>query len=210
MVQNKKAIYVVYLIFAGLALFCICKGILGLVGERVTLDEAFSTGLKGGEIVSGIPAYGSNHYNLAIDNSINTVPLGMEYYYMILSEDQQKAFVVRGPKNFGDNFDEDNKNFRNITIKGKVKQANEEVRRTFGYNLGTVDRFSLEYFYIDLTNTWLCILWLTAGMLNILIFVTIVVHTNEFGSDGTRIILTFASLIAVIVAGILLAYLYMQ
>ena len=69
--------------------------------------------------------------------------------------------------------------------------------------------------YIDMTSTRLSILWLIAGILNIVILVIIVAlkiksWNNKYGSSSTGVGLVTVMLISMLVAGILLIYLFMR
>ena len=54
--EKSLVLGAVVFIIATIAGFVI--GIMGLTGEKTSLDEAFASGLSGGEIVSGVPANG--------------------------------------------------------------------------------------------------------------------------------------------------------
>ena len=207
---KKASPALVFVVFGLIALFCIGYGITGFVGEKVTLDEAFSSGLDGGEIVSGVPPTGSNQYNLKVKNRVNMIPLGDEYYFLICSENEDKAFIVRAEKEFGDNFDGEYKNFRNKAIKGKVKRTNSRVESNFTY-----DRMLDSAVFIDLTSTRLSIMWIIAGILSIVLIICFAIQTkknkyDEYMSTGTKVGLGSAMLISMLVAGCLIIYLIMR
>ena len=215
--MNQRKVSPVWgiLIFVILTLFCIGYGISGLTGEKVTLDEAFTSGLDGGEIVSGIPPYGSNHYNLRIENRVNFIPMGSDYYFMILSEDEERALIVRAPKDFGDNFDGEYKNFSNKSIRGKVKKSNSKVENNFRLdNPMAMNKFQTSM-YIDMTSTRLSIMWLAVGIFNILMTVVLIMRMkksqyDDYVATGKKVGLAAFLIIGVIAATVVLIYLFMR
>ena len=160
--NNKKAPNpVIGLILCVLiAAFSIFMGISGLKAEPQSLDDAFENGLKSGFCVSGKPYFGANKPNFEYKHSINFIPIVTEYYYIILSEDGDKGFLVRADKDFGKNFSSASyENISGITIKGKVKASKDKV-----LNSTNLDQAFLEGdMYIDTLNRSNSLKWLFIG-----------------------------------------------
>lgn len=180
-------------------------GIRGFTGQNVTLDDAFANGISGGEIVSGTPVYGGNQYALKVKHTVRSIPVGNDYYYYILSEDEESILAVRAPKDFGKNFDGEYKNTKNVRIKGKVKRMDYKVRNSLSSGYG-------DDYYIDLLSSRMSILWLTVGILNLIIiglFVFLNIKKNNdsyFSETAVYKALGAFMLCAFIAAGVLLIY----
>lgn len=153
-------------------------GVMGLTGEKKSLDEAFSTGISAGEIVSGVPAYGSNQYVLKVKHTVRSIPVGNDYYFYIASEDEEDVLAVRASKDFGSNFDGEYSNSKNIKIKGKVKRMSYDVRNSLSGGSGYGDDY-----YIDLLSSRMSILWLIAGSLGLLCIILFVLLNMKKKND---------------------------
>ena len=160
--NNKKAPNpVIGLILCVLiAAFSIFMGISGLKADSQSLDDAFENGLKSSTCVSGKPCFGANKPNFEYKHTINFIPIVTEYYYIILSEDGDKGFLVRADKNFGKNFSSDSyENISGIKIKGKVKASKDKI-----INSTDLDQSFLEKdMYIDMLNRSNSFKWLFIG-----------------------------------------------
>ena len=176
--EKSLVLGAVVFIIATIAGFVI--GIMGLTGEKTSLDEAFASGLSGGEIVSGVPAYGGNQYALKVKHTVKSIPVGNDYYFYICSEDEESLLAVRASKDFGRNFDEEFRNYKNIRIKGKVKRMKYETRTSLNSDEIVVgDR------YIDLLSTRMSILWLIVGVLGLICIVLFIMANRSRQYDGS-------------------------
>lgn len=81
------------------------------------------------EFVSGETHYGSKLL-LTMKHTFNyIIPMGKEYYYCVYSDDTDTVSFVRAGKKFGDNFNNDSYSSSAVKIKGKVREADSQVKR---------------------------------------------------------------------------------
>ena len=170
------------IVFGIIAAISVFFGISGLMGDSRTLDSAFDTGYDLGSVVSGTPAYGAPEANLDFKHSVSSIPIGHEYYYMILSEDKDKILLVRADKDFGSNFDSESfENTTGISIKGKVRKASQKVSRNFS-ELATI--MEPDVMYIDTTYKSRSIKWFIIAAINLLLIVTLAANYAINGRHG--------------------------
>ncbi|MCR4793963.1 MAG: hypothetical protein K5898_02075 [Ruminococcus sp.] len=145
-----------------IAAFSLFMGISGLKADSQSLDDAFSNGLNSGAYVSGEPAFGANKPNFVYKHTVNFIPIVTEYYYIILSEDEQNGVLVRADKDFGKNFDSSTfENISGIKIKGKVKASKSKI-----LNSTDLDQsFLTKDMYIDMLSRRNSFKWLYIGVL---------------------------------------------
>ena len=172
--EKSLVLGAVVFIIATIAGFVI--GIMGLTGEKISLDEAFASGLSGGEIVSGVPAYGGNQYALKVKHTVRSIPVGDDYYFYIAPEDEDNVIAVRASKDFGNNFDSEYNNINGISIKGKAKKMNYKVRDSLSTGFG-------DDYYIDLLSTRMSILWLIVGALGLICMILFAVSNIKKKND---------------------------
>lgn len=172
-----------FIVFAIIVILSLYFGISGLIGGgEVSLDSAFESGMDKGSIVSGVPPYGAPQANLDYEHGINSITIGHEYYYMILSEDQQTILLVRADKHFGENFDSESyKNINGTSIKGKVRMTSNDVTAKFG-ELTQLDEPELKY--IDTTYVSRSIKWFIIAAINILLIIFVALNYAIFGRNG--------------------------
>ena len=121
--SSEKSIIWGALLFIAITIAGFIIGIKGLTGEKVSLNDAFANGLDRGEIVSGVPSYGIDHYALKVKHTVRGIPVGNDYYFYIIDENDENALVVRASKDFGVNGTDEH----HITVQGKV---NADVDKT--------------------------------------------------------------------------------
>ena len=172
--EKSLVLGAVVFIIATIAGFVI--GIMGLTGEKISLDEAFASGLSGGEIVSGVPAYGGNQYALKVKHTVRSIPVGDDYYFYIAPEDEDNVIAVRASKDFGNNFDSEYNNINGISIKGKAKKMNYKVRDSLSTGFG-------DDYYIDLLSIRMSILWLIVGALGLICMILFAVSNIKKKND---------------------------
>ena len=199
--SNGKGLLLGAVLFIIVTIAGFVIGITGFTGEKKSLDEAFTSGLSGGEIVSGVPAYGSNSYALKVKHTVKSIPVGNDYYFYICSEDGESLLAVRASKNFGRNFDEEFNNYKNIRIKGKVKRMLYETRTSLNSDEIVVgDR------YIDLLSTRMSILWLIVGVLGAICIVLFIMANRRRQYDGSYSEASGSMVLKALIGGSFLAY----
>ena len=176
--SSEKSIIWGALLFIAITIAGFIIGIKGLTGEKVSLNDAFANGLDRGEIVSGVPAYGIDHYALKVKHTVRGIPVGNDYYFYIIDENDENALVVRASKDFGKNFDSEYQNSKNVRIKGKVKRMDYKVRSSLSDNGG----YGGDY-YIDLLSNRIAIMWLVVGIVGLLTIIIFVVTNMKKKND---------------------------
>ena len=177
--SSEKSVIWGALFFIVITIAGIVMGIKGLTGDKVSLSEAFANGLDGGEIVSGVPEYGADHYALKVKHTVRGIPVGNDYYFYIANENEDSVLVVRAPKDFGKNFDGEFKNTKNVRIKGKVKRMDYKVRSS----LSSDSVYGGDH-YIDLLSNRMALLFLIGGVVGVLtIILFILVNMKKKNDD---------------------------
>lgn len=174
--SGEKSLILGAVVFIIATIAGLVLGITGLTGEKKSLDEAFASGLSGGEIVSGVPAYGGNQYALKVKHTVRSIPVGDDYYFYIASEDEEKTLAVRASKDFGSNFGSEYNNISNVSIKGKAKKMNYKVRDSLSTGFG-------DDYYIDLLSTRMSVLWLIVGALGLICMILFAVSNIKKKND---------------------------
>jgi hypothetical protein len=176
--SSEKSIIWGALFFIGITIAGFVMGIMGLTGNKVSLSDAFANGLNRGDIVSGVPEYGIDHYALKVKHTVRGIPVGNDYYFYIVDGNDENAFVVRAPKNFGKNFDGEYKNAKNVRIKGKVKRMDYKVRNS----LSEGGAYAGDY-YIDLLSNRMAVMWLGAGIAGLFTIILFIVTNIKKKND---------------------------
>ena len=200
------------IVLAVLAVLGLFMGISGMTKKSQSLDDAFKMGYKDGSCVSGEPAYGAHHPNFEYSHRICGLPILKEYYYIILSDDEQSGLLVRADKDFGDNFDSENyNNISGIKIKGNVKSTSRKVKENFS---GSDYRILPNEYYIDLLSNKMNIRWLIIGIYNALAVVLLTIHfiKNRGSAPETAVgkIMAAVMIIGALVCTYLLLYMIVQ
>ncbi len=203
-VSNGKGLIWGSILFIVAAITSLVIGIMGFTGEKKSLDEAFVSGLGGGEIVSGVPAYGSSSYALKVKHTVKSIPVGNDYYFYICSEDEDSLLAVRAPKDFGKNFDEEFRNYKNIRIKGKVRRMSYETRTSLNSDEIVVgDR------YIDLLSTRMSILWIITGVLGVVCIVLFILANRSRQYDDSYSEASGSKVMNAVLAGGFIAFCFL-
>ncbi len=174
--KNSKAASVLGIILLiGLAAFLIITSVVDLIGVSgaETLSSTYSTVPEKNSYVEATFHYCD--YVGAMKHTINFIPVGTEYYYLVYTDDSAQAIFVRADKNFIDNFDNDGISYSGVTFSGKVREMDfdmeKEIRSTaneitaYGINVARGDDSS--YLYIDARTT-------KNAVLNLIGFVAVV------------------------------------
>lgn len=209
--ENRQASPVTAaVVFGIIIIIALYFGISGLIGGgKVSLDSAFESGMDKGSIVSGVPPYGAPQANLDYEHGVDSIPIGHEYYYMILSEDQQTILLVRADKHFGENFDSESyKNINGTSIKGKVRMTSKDVTAKFS-ELTQLEEPELKY--IDTTYVSRSIKWFIIAAINLLLIIVLIVNNAVFGRNGrprglVGAVTGLVSIAGMLAAGYLLIY----
>ena len=109
--------------------FYVVTAVLDLIGSFKIKDlgsDFNKSDFKKGDYVSAEAHYGSSLI-LTMKHSVNFIPTGKEYYYLILNDSTDTAIYVRANKKFGDQFT-DGINYDGVKLSGKVRYMKSKVR----------------------------------------------------------------------------------
>lgn len=126
-ISQDKGIIILLLCLLAFSVWCIVSGILGLGKAEKPLDDIFagtavSGDRYGGEVEFATPCF------LQIAHSMNLIPTGNEYYYLIFQgDDYSRAYVVRSKKKWGDLFGENGALSGAVTVSGSIKTMPQDA-----------------------------------------------------------------------------------
>lgn len=148
----------------------IVMGILSFSHSKtVLLSEIFDGDPKGKYVRDKVEYATQNYYTLS--HSVNFIPTGKEYYYVIFSEDQSDAIFVRAGKKWGRFFNSRTLEAYSgpVAISGKVKSLDYEARKGADKLQESFQSegmpISVSYYYIDLLAKQYGILSILSGVL---------------------------------------------
>lgn len=122
------------ILFGLFALYFIISGAYNLIKmqDTVTLDEFWKeTSHTNGEAVTGTVHFGTSSY-LSIDHSINFIPTGTEYYYLIFNDDYTKCITIRAKNKWDAVLDHNGYSEEGIQIKGRLVELDHDVKQQLG------------------------------------------------------------------------------
>ncbi len=154
--SDKKANpLVLILVCLGLGIGIIISGFVKTSSDALDLNEAFNYGIGKDNSYEGDIKYCSQCVFEYSYRLYYIIPMGTEYYYIAVSDDESSAVVLRADKDFGDSFDKDTSTaFSTVHIKGKVSSMPSEVRSRFTEikNEMHLDQPNFERYCIDLLS----------------------------------------------------------
>ena len=182
--KSRRSIILAGIIFSILATVFIVFGVTGLLSQGKDMGKVFEDSLEKGNCYEGEIKYASQNVYI-MKHTINFIPVAYEYYYVITNYDASSMVVVRAPKKWGDNFNEDTgESLKKIVAKGnvkkcsyKVKSGMEEIRSRW-----MLDSYGTKFdsgYYVDLLQTRNSILQLVLGI-GILLFMALCVFKYVF------------------------------
>lgn len=165
--NKKQNPIVLSIVLLGLGLLGLISGFFGRASDTLDINEAFDYGVGKGNSYEGEIKYCSQCVCEYSHRLYYIIPLGTEYYYVAVSDDESNAVVVRADKKFGDNFDEDTgEAFSTVHVKGRVDSMPSDVKSHFKeieteLNFGTPN---FDRYYIDLIGDSVSIFRIISGI----------------------------------------------
>ena len=161
--KNSKAASVLGIILLiGLAVFLIASAIVDLVGVSGAkkLSSDYTEAPQEGDYVDASFNFGGTAGTMK--HTINFIPVGTEYYYIVLNDSVDQAIFIRADKNWGDNFNAQNYASSPVNVKGKVRKMDYKLKKELvsdvndltrsGINVAT-DKTGSNYLFIDNQTT---------------------------------------------------------
>ena len=198
--------------------FYVVTAVLDLIGSFKIKDLGSNfnkSDFKKGDYVSVEAHYGSDLI-LTMKHSVNFIPTGKEYYYLILNDSTDTAIYVRANKKFGDQFT-DGINYDGVKLSGKVRYMKSKVRNELRSQISELKSSGMEVpiitsdvLYIDAVTKTQAILRLLGtfcfiiGVVGVIVFAGKKVATpaGEVAPAGPKI--AGSVLILVMIAGLVI------
>lgn len=121
-VSSDKKVIVLLLCILALSVWCVVSGILGLGKDKKPLNDVFTDTVSAGSRYEGQVEAATPCF-LQIAHSMNLIPTGNEYYYLIFQgSDYSRAYVVRAGKHWEELFDGEGIPLNDMTISGSIKK----------------------------------------------------------------------------------------
>lgn len=211
--RNNTLTYVFVIAMAVLGLLF---GILGFIKAPGSLEKGFKEKFNKGDVVEGYAEYGVRDYLMDYSHSINGIRLVHEYYFVITSEDQRSAVLVRAPKKFGEKFDENMEANELVRIKGKVRTLRSDVRNGIGSfvtNGASSGVYVESDVYVDLLSFRINFLLTVLGAGNLILLICMIMAQKKvtIGEETVKAHkgAAVAALFLFLLCGIILLYLVM-
>lgn len=119
--SDKRLIFLLLCLFV-LSVWCMVSGVIGLGKDKKPLDDIFTDAVSTGSRYEGRVEAASPCF-LQIAHSMNLIPTGNEYYYLIFQgDDYSRAYVVRAGKHWEDLFDGEGFPINDVVISGSIKK----------------------------------------------------------------------------------------
>jgi len=219
--KNKREVtplqmFLFVLIVIGAGIYCIASGVWGIIeNDKQSLNQVFTQSFEKGNLFEGSVEVASPAF-LEIDHKIdNLIPVGNEYYYLILSDDYSTAIAIRAYKNFGESFDSVWKSTEKVIIKGRIKELPDQAKTRLNEVKDTFSKNGLEFhiiqqYYIDTIGSNLYKLRIVLGisiLLEVLLLYRII-RKNKFDyHTGSGKIAQIVGIVGVLVIFVLVIYL---
>ena len=209
--KKKLPLIILLVVFIGITVHSLKVGISLFTAEHISLDDFLDGDYSVGDVVDGIPEYGTcNSYDVV--HRVNFIPLMKEHYYLVMNENSQKAVFVRAGKKFSENFDaDDHSNIKNVSIEGALKKFDGSIETDLSVQLSDArSEIHLDCF-IDTYSTRISIMSLILGIGNILLAISFALLIRPEGSViGRSKIFVTSFAVSVIVCVFLFIYLIMM
>ncbi|MBR4587670.1 MAG: hypothetical protein IKO30_05050 [Lachnospiraceae bacterium] len=179
-----------------------------LIGQSVmeeSMDKLLEDGGKTVKFASG-KVYACSPEILRIEHSIDFIPTGTEYYYVIMDIENRNCMVAKAPKNWDLDYFQDLYNKEGIEASGQVKEMDHDVKKAFATFIERRQMADYNYssvYYIDLMAKKKAIIGLTGFILDIVTAGIIVFIIKQKGTNRRNARLGIAALITA-VAGLIL------
>lgn len=127
--KNVKYILSI-LLFAGIVVWFAWTGVAPLFAKMNTssMEQMFQGTVDKGEYVDGKVLFGSDEF-VEVSHSVNFIPTGKEHFFLVFNEEMTKCVVVRGDKNWSEQFDEDGFSSSGVQVQGAVKDMDWELEK---------------------------------------------------------------------------------
>lgn len=171
------------LMFLGYGLWSLGIGIYGLfMAPKMELNE-IANGIEKYAIYEGNPAYVTECYG-GMKHSINLIPVGTEYFYLVWSEDGTTAISVRAGKHWAEGKVGDDIVAGSVHIRGQARKMDYEVKNrlmeVMSYANEGGANFSLQSdYYLDLTCTRMNVFHIIVGLGIIVLICFAIWATND-------------------------------
>lgn len=210
---TPQKMFIFVMIVIGVGIYCIASGVWGVTENRKqSLNQVFTQSFDKGDLFEGSVEAASPTI-MEIDHSINyLIPVGKEYYYLILSDDYSTAITIRADKNFGKSFDSNLKSTENVIIKGRIKKLPYQVRSRLNEVKDTFAESGLELhiiekYYIDTIGGNLYKIRITVGICILLVVILCYssIKRNELANQTVfgkiMLIIVIASILVILIWG---------
>ncbi len=168
--ESKVAVFFGSVLLIGIALFLIISAVVDLVklGSTKTLPSDYTTPPVKGEYLDATFHIGGEAGTMK--HTINFIPVGKEYYYIVFNDDMSQLTFVRADKHWGENFDANTGLASgDVKIKGRVREMDYKIKKELsgdinylvgsGIDMATTD--DGDYLYIDALTSKVAILKLS-------------------------------------------------
>lgn len=170
-----------------------------LFAEKHEMKEAF-TNLQKGDLYEGnISAASKQCYEKK--HTINYIPMGTEYYYLMYSEDMNGIILIRAPKKFDDSFTNDILNIVGKSYRGVVRELERDIAESMVGHYATLNEKGVHLettLYIDLMSDRLSLMQIFVGISFLLCTIYIIVLGKHKG-DGSVLFSHFMSTVVLII-----------
>jgi hypothetical protein len=196
------------------AAFFLLSGIYGLVklADPVDLQEFWSEGRHdSGESVSGTAHYGSE-VCFSIQHTINLIPTGTEYYYLVFNDDFTECIMVRAGKNWSKPFDHYGYSEDGVALRGCLAELNHDAKKQLTQMQSSLSKQGVTVvgeYYIDNMQPLVSVLSIVMGLLTFFLiwfFARIIKPDQGFRYPQQRNLKTVAFVIVLTVDVVLMIY----
>lgn len=151
----------------GIIVWCLWSGLRGLFFAPVhEMDEVFSSAVKG-EVYEGSILYASKEYG-SLEHTINLIPAGTEYFYIMYAPTLNEAILIRAPKGWDSGFSSDLLNPLSLQARGMVRELDYEMKKELSETAAAFGEEGVHFestLYLDIMVNQICIMQLFVGII---------------------------------------------
>ena len=164
--DSKVASVLGIILLIGLAVFLIATAIVDLVsmsGVKKLASESVGSP-DAGSYVELTSSFGGEAGTMK--HTINFIPVGTEYYYILFNDDFTQAIFVRADKKLKNSFNSSGLTTSPVTVKGKIRTMDYKLKKELANDVNSMSANGIdvamsdkgEYYFIDAMTTKISVL----------------------------------------------------